>query len=712
MNVRQSKLTIGTRIHWDGEPYRVTGFSGSAIVLRSSSGRSSQVALVELAAARDFRIDVSDAPAEHTEVVTFLDSVPEGELTKAKELLGHLLEARTGYQRGSAASALIGEPRAEFDPEFTTLMDRVGTKANELGLASRTLRRLLRRFDSQGLYGLVDHRSVKLGGDRLDPRIKQAISVVLDEITYESNVSKLQLARRTARKLKDLFPDADLAVPPKSTFNRLVDQLSRGRGTFGASKARRSIANRPSATYSHFFANRPGEMVLIDSTPLDAFAVDPNTFEWVQVQLTIAYDLYSRSIIGWRFTPVSTKGVDAALLLYDILRPKLMQRGWPESARWAYIGVPENIVVELVGKDGDGREPLAGIPFLHPESVLVDHGKVFLSQAFSDACTRLGINLFLARPYTPTDKAHVERVFRAIRESFVENLPGYRGPDLFSRGERVEEGAFFFMDELDALFAEWVASYWQRRHHDGLELPHVPKLHVSPNEMYEEGIARAGFVYLVPDERMYYELLPTEWRTVQHYGVEVRGLRYDGDILDDFRNQSSPYSGRQPGKWPLRYDPRDYSRIFFYDHSLDQWHTLYWNGYTQTPRPFDEATLSYAKSLVLMRGGNVRNNEEMTAGLYELLNRIDDDVIAGRRGRRRAAVNAVHASHAQRDRPSNPAPVAPDDEALLPGTMPHPRQVRSDDAEAEPSRSGNVREIPIFPTLDEVMEDEDDDLIL
>jgi hypothetical protein len=44
--------------------------------------------------------------------------------------------------------------------------------------------------------------------------------------------------------------------------------------------------------------------------------------------------------------------------------------------------------------------------------------------------------------------------------------------------------------------------------------------------------------------------------------------------------------------------------------------------------------------------------------------------------------------------------------------MPHPQQVRSDDAEAEPSRSGNVREIPIFLTLDEAMEDDDDDLIL
>jgi TnsA endonuclease N terminal len=101
-----------------------------------------------------------------------------------------------------------------------------------------------------------------------------------------------------------------------------------------------SIANRPEAPYRKFEPTRPGEVVLLDSTPLDAFAIDPITFRWVQVQLTVAHDLYTRSILSWIFTPISTKSVDATLLLYGILHPKRMRPGWPDSARWNYVGVP------------------------------------------------------------------------------------------------------------------------------------------------------------------------------------------------------------------------------------------------------------------------------------------------------------------------------------------------------------------------------------
>lgn len=709
MATNKHRLSLGTKLYWDGESHVVTGFTGSAVELRSSKGRTSKVALPSLVESSDFRVIPVDTEADDSEVTTFPDNVPPAALKRARQLLSHLLEARTGYQMGNAASALPGEPRAEYDPDVTSLMQRMEAKALELGRKSRWLFELHRRYEQQGLYGLIDHRATKVGRPRIDDRIRVAAQAVLEEVTDLSNVSKNQIRRRTDRKLKQEYPGVEVTLPSKATFNRLLNVLARGRSTFGSAKARRSIANRPRAAYSHFAASRPGEMVLIDSTPLDAYALDPYSFRWVQIQLTIAYDLFSRSILAWRFTPVSTKAVDAALLLYDIVRPKLMRPGWPGSARWPYVGVPESFVLEIVD-DAEPMQQLAGIPFIHPESVLVDRGRVFLSQAFTDGCTRLGINLFIARPLTPTDKAHVERVFRSIRESFVEHLPGYKGPDVFSRGAAVEDSAFYFLDEIDVLFAEWVATYWQRRHHDGLELPCLPLLHVSPNEMYEEGIARAGFVYLVPDIRLYYELLPTEWRTIQHYGVEVRGLRYDGDILNDFRNQPSPYGGLHAGKWPLRYDPRDHSRVFFFDHTLEEWHELHWIGQWDTPRPFDEATVSYAKSLVVARGGNAQNHEELQLVLNELLNRIDDGALAGRKERKLAAINAMHTSLAKRDRPGTAAFVPPDSPSTIvpDGPLISLAQPADPDPESTPQNLATT----VFRTVNEAMEDDDDELAL
>ena len=52
--------------------------------------------------------------------------------------------------------------------------------------------------------------------------------------------------------------------------------------------------------------------MLLDTTRLDVFAMDPVTLRWVQAELTAAMDLYDRCVTGLRLTPVSTKAVDAA----------------------------------------------------------------------------------------------------------------------------------------------------------------------------------------------------------------------------------------------------------------------------------------------------------------------------------------------------------------------------------------------------------------
>jgi transposase InsO family protein len=60
----------------------------------------------------------------------------------------------------------------------------------------------------------------------------------------------------------------------------------------------------------------------------------------------------------------------------------------------------EHIVIELTGLDKN--DAVAAVPFVSPETLWVDRSRVFVSELFRDVCTRLGINLQLARPYTPT----------------------------------------------------------------------------------------------------------------------------------------------------------------------------------------------------------------------------------------------------------------------------------------------------------------------
>jgi transposase InsO family protein len=532
--IKAAKLSINTEINYEGRSYVVEGFAGSVIVLRSTDGEVIRLGLRNLVTSDSFKVI---GPKDEDLAPIFIEGVSKAEMKALYELAAHLLEALTGYRSGSEADALPGEPFPDYDPVAKTVRSRFELKAKELKITDRTLWNLKRAYVKRGLYGLIDGRKIKLGTAKLDERIQKAIHSVIQSGIVESNTTKQRILRLVQRELQTMFPGESIVMPTVSTFNRRLDELLKGTGHAGAAKQRRSNANRPGKPYSHFVATRPGEMVLIDSTPLDVYAMDPYSFEWIALELTIALCLFSRSILAWRFTPKGTKGVDAAFLLADIIKPKFKGSDWPESTSWAYVGIPEGIVLE-VGNDAPGS-PLAAVPFLHPESVMVDRGRVFLSEAFSSACNHLGVNIFVARPYTPTDKAHVERIFRTIRESFVLNLDGYKGPDVWSRGLNPEQSAFWFIDEIEAKFAEWVATYWQQRHHDGLALPNVPNLNISPNQMFEEGIARAGFLYVAPDRNLYYDLLPTEWRTIQHYGVDIRGLRYDGDVLNDFRDHPS-----------------------------------------------------------------------------------------------------------------------------------------------------------------------------
>lgn len=483
------KVEIGTKVSYDGKLHTIRAFDGSIVHLYSEAGKSCRIGIQTLCGSEDFNI-VGWEP--HTRGPTFPDMLSPELQTEAEELLAHLREATTGFRSGILDAALPYEPRPEYDPTATSLTSRMKSKAKELGMGERTLWKKHKAYDNMGLAGLVDGRMQQPRNPtgNLDPRVRQAILDVLSELTDRSNHTKDHIRRLVQIRLDAEYGDGEVECPKKTAFNKALNEIGRGRGYFGSAKGRRSAANRPDTPYRRFNATRPGEFVLIDSTPLDAFAIDPVSHRWVSLQLTLAFDLFSRSIVAWRFTPRDASAVDAALLLYDIIKPEPIRPDWDQKVRFSkrYVGIPQELIIEA------GLEDAAAIPVIEPETVVIDRGRIFLSQAFRFACEQMGINIHISRPRAPTDKSHIERVFGSIRTSFVQQLPGYKGPDVYSRGANVEDEAFFFTDEIEELFAEWVATYWQERHHEGLNFDGAPRMNVSPNEMYEEGIARAGSV--------------------------------------------------------------------------------------------------------------------------------------------------------------------------------------------------------------------------
>jgi len=147
-------------------------------------------------------------------------------------------------------------------------------------------------------------------------------------------------------------------------------------------------------------ASRVGEAVMLDTTPLDVLCYDPGEDITYTIELTIAIDVASRSILAWRFKPLGTKAADAGALIGDAMTPEPMRPGWPDKLRHATLKLACEPLLSL-----DERFAAAAArPVVFPEKIIIDHGKAFASRAVKDACRRYGISIQDARAYRPTDK--------------------------------------------------------------------------------------------------------------------------------------------------------------------------------------------------------------------------------------------------------------------------------------------------------------------
>ena len=125
--------------------------------------------------------------------------------------------------------------------------------------------------------------------------------------------------------------------------------------------------------------------------------------------------------------------------------------------------------------DIDARlEYAAARPVIVPETIVCDHGMVYVSQTFRAACRAMGINFQAAHKGSPWEKGAVERSFGSVGTLFAQYVAGYVGSSVERRGRHAEHDAVWPMAELQDLLDEWIVARWQNREHDGLRDPLGP----------------------------------------------------------------------------------------------------------------------------------------------------------------------------------------------------------------------------------------------
>jgi len=683
---RPQLLHTGDDIYLGGELHTVEAVSGAIVRLVNVLGTGSVVPLADLLSNPSFMLVSAGRNPAPLPPSGLLDGVPEPAAERARWWERHIMEVLAGIPAG-LGSAAVAKP--EYDPGRVSLRQRELAKVAELNTAGHqvsvaTIKRLRLAYEKEGIWGLVDQRTARRSHPtgRADARVVAATVRAIAEETDRSTGTVSRLRRRVSQILAADHGDDAPALPSQATFYRLVNRLSQGQHTFGSARTRRSAAKPPTGPFGTVTAVRPGEWMQIDSTPIDVRVVlDTGVVD--RAELTWIIDLATKTIPAAVLRPTA-KAADAAVLLARALTPEPMRPGWVDALRMSRSVLPHRRLTEI----DERLEHAAARPVIVPETIVCDHGKVYISRTFESACRAMGINFQPTHKGSPWEKGTVETSFNAVGTLFAQYVAGYVGSSVERRGEKAEHDAVWSIAELQALLDEWIVTSWQNRPHSGLRHPVTPDKALTPNEQYAALVEVAGYVPVPLKADDYVELLPVSWNAVNKYGIKLSKRTYDCKALNPYRRQHSGVE-RKKGLWEVHYDPYDVTRIWVRNHHDGGWITVPWKHLRSTPAPFGELAWQHARAVLARRGQDTATEAEIAAAASALLDKaghgpgpVPDQTARDRRvaGRTRATST-----------PSGPRPPAGAGDAPEPQLLP----ANQDDADDRPGA-----EVIPLPMLD------------
>jgi hypothetical protein len=295
----------------------------------------------------------------------------------------HLQEAGTGFRSGDPLRPGPGEPRPGYDPQATTLAQRRAAKVAELKalgpgeaallgfkhISVRTLERYGAACRHLGLLGCVDGHWLRASGGHpaVSEEVREAIFAVRADSLHRSRTSMATKHRLVCQYVRERS-GSEAAVPSYWTLRRVWVEW------FGPGGTRQRYAGSAAQALpsgGHVVVHRPGQVVALDTTVLPVKVREGVFGEPASACLSLALDVFTHSIAGFRLTLVSDTSVDVAMLIRDVMTPARMRPGWGEDMAWRYPGIPAATVAGLAGY------PVAGLPFFIPETVTTGHGSVY-----------------------------------------------------------------------------------------------------------------------------------------------------------------------------------------------------------------------------------------------------------------------------------------------------------------------------------------------
>lgn len=520
-----------------------------------------------------------------------LADLTKDQLERARLRAAHVLEAETGFREGHPARALPGEPRPAYDPDRTTLTERRRSKAAEmealrrpeavrLGLQHLSYRTLMRLSGLAGdslLLACADGRWTRRrnGHRSITEEVREAIFAVKAECRERAGLSWAVRHRLMHQYMSERFPTFPTKkIPSRWTFADVWEEWF-GPGGARPRYARTAEAAAEAGVSGRMVVHRPGQVLVLDSTPMPVKLRETVFGDAVTATLTLALDLYTHGLPAFRLTLQSDTSVDVAMLLRDVMLPLPMRDGWGEDMEWPYAGVPADVIAEFTG------HKVAALPFFAPETVTTDHGGPYKNHDLVEAEREIGCRILPARVLRQTDKFAVERQFLTVQTMLFEHLLGFTGGDVADRGADPERDARITLAQAEHIIATWIVQIWQNRKLGEYAPSWAPGEDHSPNTLFAAAMEQGGFDLDFPEPSFYYKVLRKHHVKIHpRRGVKILGLWYHHPVLDEPRfQQPSARGGKHARQWVVRSDRRDRRQVFLQDDAdHETWHTLRWRG--------------------------------------------------------------------------------------------------------------------------------------
>jgi len=510
------------------------------------------------------------------------------------------------------------------DPDCTR--QKVQAQAKSAGRHPSTLYRWLQEYRHSGQLSSLapTKRGVRPGYYRLDPAVETILATTIEEFyLHGQKRSAQQMYHEVARRCRN----AGITRPHPNTVRNRMKALS-DKAKVRRREGGKAVRDKYTPLQGAFpGADWPLAVSQIDHTPVDLMLVDdvhrrPVGRPWV----TLAIDVFSRMVTGFSvsFDPPGALAVglclahailpkDSWLARHDIATP------WPV---WGVMG-----------------------------TVHADNAKEFRGKMLRMACQEYGIDLHWRPVARPHFGGHIERLLGTLNEE-IHALPGSTFSNPQERGhDDSEQHAAMTLSEFERWLAILLVEMYHQRLHRARDM--------TPLQKYEEGIfgtderpGRGLPERLLDETQLRLNFMPYAERTVQSHGIMIDEIAYDDDVLKPWSHSFDPRETSGKRKFIVRRDPRDISRIYFYDPDLKQYFAIPYRHTAHPPMSVWELREVRRK---LKEEGRQSVNEDVIFDAYNRLRVLEAEAVHETKKTRRAAQRRRDHAHVV---PPQPKPVS------------------------------------------------------